>query len=316
MTIDLSADVVARLRARLRDVGYTVEGVRDLLGPLAHAALHRNETTPGLVETANRTPLATLVRLWLLQAPVPRAQAATALPDLLEPLVAAGILHGAGQEVRALVDVRPYGAVGDVDDPSEPGCRLVGAGRPHARHGRRPADRAARPCSRRQQRRDDSRPVDRTRARRQGTRHRHRLRRPGPPSHRPRRPHRRHRRQRTCARDDPAHRRAQRHRCDRAGRRHRTCRPARAAGGQPVRTRRRRDVRPDRVEPAVRHLAARRAHLSRQRHGGRRGLPPDRRGGAAPPVGGRGLPDPRQLAARAGRGLARPAGRVARPHRL
>ncbi|MGH3487452.1 MAG: DUF7059 domain-containing protein, partial [Actinopolymorphaceae bacterium] len=99
----LSDEVIARLREHLSAVGYTVDGVQELLGPVAHAALHRNETSPGLRETAGGEPLATLVRLWLLQVPVPRAKAAGALPDLLEPLVAAGILHAYGSEVCALV---------------------------------------------------------------------------------------------------------------------------------------------------------------------------------------------------------------------
>jgi methylase of polypeptide subunit release factors len=93
-------------------VGYTVDGVHERLGPLAHAALHRNETTPGLRRTSDGTPLATLIRLWLLQAVVSRGQAAKALPELLDPLVAAGVLHAYGDEVCALVDIRPYGITG------------------------------------------------------------------------------------------------------------------------------------------------------------------------------------------------------------
>lgn len=106
---DLDDEVVARLREHLHEVGYTVDGVQRQLGPLAHAALHRNETTPGLRETDDGGPLATLIRLWLLQAPVPRSRAADALPELLEPLAAAGILHSYGDKVCALVDLRPYG---------------------------------------------------------------------------------------------------------------------------------------------------------------------------------------------------------------
>jgi methylase of polypeptide subunit release factors len=123
---DLSSDVVARLRAHLAAVGYTVEGVHELLGTQALKALHRSETTPGLRVTADGGPLATLIRLWLLQVPVSRAEAARALPDLLEPLVAAGILHAYDREVCALVDVRPYG----VADPGTPG--LVGTTAPAA----------------------------------------------------------------------------------------------------------------------------------------------------------------------------------------
>ncbi|MFD2083250.1 Methyltransferase small domain-containing protein [Actinopolymorpha cephalotaxi] len=112
---ELSEDVLARLRSHLAAVGYTVDGVRERLGPVAHAALHRNETTPGVRATEGGDPLDTLVRLWLLQRLVPAGLAERALPGLLEPLVGAGILGGDGEkgdEVRALVDVRPYGATG------------------------------------------------------------------------------------------------------------------------------------------------------------------------------------------------------------
>ena len=118
MTFDLSDEDLARLRDRLREVGYTVDGVRDHLGPVALQALHRNETTPALRETADATPLAALIRLWLLQVPVPRARVLAALPDLLPPLVDAGILHAYGTEVCALVDVRPYGVLGHSADGS------------------------------------------------------------------------------------------------------------------------------------------------------------------------------------------------------
>ncbi|HEX5561216.1 MAG TPA: methyltransferase [Nocardioidaceae bacterium] len=97
-----------RLREALQAAGYRYDAVTGLLGPVAHAALSRNETTPGLRATAGGSPLETLVRLWLLQAPVARDAAARALPGLVGPLGAAGLLEVSGGEARALVDVRPY----------------------------------------------------------------------------------------------------------------------------------------------------------------------------------------------------------------
>jgi hypothetical protein len=97
-----------RLRAALESAGYTYDGVAGLLGPVAHAALWRNETTPGLRATGDGSPLATLTRLWLLQAPVALDAAGRALPGLLGPLEELGIVRRSGAEVRALVDVRPY----------------------------------------------------------------------------------------------------------------------------------------------------------------------------------------------------------------
>ena len=96
------------LRDALSADGFVYDAVAALLGPTAHAALGRNETTPGLRATRGGSPLETLVRLWPLQAPVPADHAERALPGLVEPLVAAGFLDRSGGEVRALVDVRPY----------------------------------------------------------------------------------------------------------------------------------------------------------------------------------------------------------------
>lgn len=79
-----------------------------LLGPTAHAALLRNETTPGRRATADGSPLSTLVRLWLLQVPVAEEAAGRALPQLLGPLGDLGLLAREDGGVRALVDVRPY----------------------------------------------------------------------------------------------------------------------------------------------------------------------------------------------------------------
>jgi hypothetical protein len=97
-----------RLRAALDSAGYTYDGVAGLLGSTAHAALSRNETTPGLRATGDGSPTATLTRLWLLQAAVPLADAERALPGLVGPLGELGIVQRSGDQVRALVDVRPY----------------------------------------------------------------------------------------------------------------------------------------------------------------------------------------------------------------
>jgi hypothetical protein len=104
----LSFADVERLRDDLVEAGYHYEGVAGLLGPVAHRALSRNETTPGLRATRDRSPLSTLVRLWLLQAVVPATDVEAALPGLLDTLCVAGLLERSVGEVRARVDVRPY----------------------------------------------------------------------------------------------------------------------------------------------------------------------------------------------------------------
>ncbi|MDE0776624.1 MAG: class I SAM-dependent methyltransferase [Nocardioides sp.] len=103
------------LRAALLAADFTYEGTADLLGTRAHDALARNETTPGLRRTAGGGPLATLVRLFLLQTTVSVADAEAALPGLVDRLSVAGLLEQSVSEVRARLDCRPYGT--DDDTP-------------------------------------------------------------------------------------------------------------------------------------------------------------------------------------------------------
>jgi methylase of polypeptide subunit release factors len=105
----LDAAHVPALRSALRRAEFTVDAVYALLGDDAHRALGRNQTVPALRATRAGGDLATLVRLFALQVPVDRDRADAALPGLVDPLVAAGMLATSGGEVRALVDVRPYG---------------------------------------------------------------------------------------------------------------------------------------------------------------------------------------------------------------
>ena len=99
----------AALRDALRTADYTVEAVADLLGPDAHRALMRNETTPGRRATTDGSPLSTLTRLFALQLPVAVEQAERALPGLVDALSVAGILERSVSEVAARVDLRAYG---------------------------------------------------------------------------------------------------------------------------------------------------------------------------------------------------------------
>lgn len=103
---------IPRLRDALVAADYRHEPVVAALGPSAQAALSRDETTPGLRATRAETPLETLTRLWLLQAPVSTAAAEVALPGLVDELCAERVLERSGDEVVARVEVRPYG----VDD--------------------------------------------------------------------------------------------------------------------------------------------------------------------------------------------------------
>ncbi len=98
------------MREALTAAGFTYDGVAEALGTTAHRALSRNETLPGLRATTGGSPVETLTRLWLLQAPVAVDRVEAALPGLLDPLCGAGMLERSVDEVRARVDVRPYAA--------------------------------------------------------------------------------------------------------------------------------------------------------------------------------------------------------------
>ncbi|MDX2544120.1 class I SAM-dependent methyltransferase [Streptomyces sp. WI04-05B] len=127
-------DAAALLRDALLAADFTADGLLDLLGAPAYAALARSETVPALRATRGDTPLELLVRLFLLQQPVSHARVAAVLPveDCVASgwLVAVGTDSEGGGEVTAAVDVRPYGGP-DGEDwfiVSDLGCAVGGAG--------------------------------------------------------------------------------------------------------------------------------------------------------------------------------------------
>ncbi len=106
----MNHDVVDALGADLRAAGYTVDGVAELLGADAHAALGRGVWWPALRACdAAGGPLATLVRLFLLGADESPQRVAEAFPTAgLAALTAEGVLVDTGETVRAILDIRPY----------------------------------------------------------------------------------------------------------------------------------------------------------------------------------------------------------------
>jgi methylase of polypeptide subunit release factors len=122
-------DTVDRLGADLRAAGYDSDGVPALLGVGAHRALGRGELAPALRATRDRSPLATLTRLFLLGAAedesvVSRALPRTGIADAIEQ----GVLERSGGAIRAALDIRPYSAdarefllVSDLDSDTRPG---------------------------------------------------------------------------------------------------------------------------------------------------------------------------------------------------
>ncbi|MFF2651064.1 methyltransferase [Streptomyces sp. NPDC058045] len=134
-------DVAARLRGGLLKAAFTADGLLDLLGAPAYAALARSETVPALRATRGDTPLETLVRLFLLQQPVPGARAAAVLP-VEECLDSGWLAEAGGDEVTAAVDIRPYGGPAGEDwfIVSDLGCAVGGAAGAGGRGGEAETD--------------------------------------------------------------------------------------------------------------------------------------------------------------------------------
>ncbi|MBW8482090.1 DUF7059 domain-containing protein [Actinomadura parmotrematis] len=95
---------LAPVRDLFDRAGYTVDGVRALLGPVAGGALARDEIVPALRATGGGSELEALTRLLWLQVPVPAAPA-------LGCLAAAGLAAADGGELRPLLHVEPLESV-------------------------------------------------------------------------------------------------------------------------------------------------------------------------------------------------------------
>lgn len=134
MIPDLSPDRIDRLRDALLAAGYDTDGVLDLLGHQAHAALGRGEPQPALRATADAGPLGTLVRLFLLGEAEPASAVEAALSPLSVPDAhAAGLVVADGNTVRAGLDLRPHGfgdeswwVLSDLDSDLRPNGNPVG----------------------------------------------------------------------------------------------------------------------------------------------------------------------------------------------
>lgn len=103
---DLSDALCARLREAFLTAGYTADGVLDVLGVQAHAALGRGEPEPARRATRDAGPLGTLIRLFLLGDAEPEAAISAALGSVtLDQAISATVVTPEG---RAGLDIRPY----------------------------------------------------------------------------------------------------------------------------------------------------------------------------------------------------------------
>ena len=106
--------MVDSIGADVRAAGYTVDGVADLLGPGADAALSKGAVWPAIRATGNAAAedlrLAVLVRLFLLGCDETAERVNAALPTTgVDALIANGVveLTPAGT-LRAVLDIRPH----------------------------------------------------------------------------------------------------------------------------------------------------------------------------------------------------------------
>jgi Methyltransferase small domain len=113
----LDLPLIDLLREDLRESGFTVGGVEDAVGPVAAAALHREQATPALRVTtpsATSEPRLVLTRLFVLGQAVPSAFLDDALPRVgaagAARLGLVGFVGEDGSSVEPLLDLRPYSA--------------------------------------------------------------------------------------------------------------------------------------------------------------------------------------------------------------
>ncbi|MCG7609383.1 MULTISPECIES: DUF7059 domain-containing protein [Mycobacterium] len=109
----VASGVVDAIGADLRSAGFTTDGVAELLGAEANAALGRGVWWPVLRVThaapADRQRLAVLVRLLLLGTEEAPDLVEAAFPSVsLQTLAATGVLEFRGEMVRAVLDIRPH----------------------------------------------------------------------------------------------------------------------------------------------------------------------------------------------------------------
>lgn len=105
----LTDSAIATLRADFDSAGYRLDEVTGRLGESAVDGLARNSALPARRGLADQfDPQADLIRLWLLADAVPEDRARRALHGM-DDLLAAGLLTLDGGQVRASVEIKPYG---------------------------------------------------------------------------------------------------------------------------------------------------------------------------------------------------------------
>ncbi len=107
--------MIDTLGADLRAAGFDASAIPQILGPSANQALGRGEYWPALRATRGRTPLETLVRLFMLGTSESDDAVAAALPVTgIDAAVGQHVLERRDGTLRAALDIRPH-----ADDSAE-----------------------------------------------------------------------------------------------------------------------------------------------------------------------------------------------------
>jgi SAM-dependent methyltransferase len=111
----VETDLLALLRADLVAARFTVDGVAEVLGPMAGRALMREQSLPAERVTADSSdPCAALIRLFVLGAPVDLRDVQAGLPNVgVGGVTALGLTRQEGDGLVATCDLRPYAADAD-----------------------------------------------------------------------------------------------------------------------------------------------------------------------------------------------------------
>ncbi|MGC5050788.1 DUF7059 domain-containing protein [Micromonospora sp. DT48] len=129
----LSPAGVDALRTALTRADFTANGIAARLGAQATGGVARNDFRAALRATADRDPLATLIRVFICEQTEPEeAVAATLAPLPLSDALAAGLVERHDDGLRMGLDLEPYGddwwVLADVPASARPGRPL------HAEH--------------------------------------------------------------------------------------------------------------------------------------------------------------------------------------
>lgn len=130
MNMLLTPDGVDQLRAALTAARFTATGIAERIGPAATSAAARDDFRAALRATADRDPLATLIRLYVCAQTEPEDAVAAAFAPLpLADALVGGFVERHGDGLRQGLDLEAYGdawwVLSDVPSSARPGVPLA-----------------------------------------------------------------------------------------------------------------------------------------------------------------------------------------------